>query len=111
MHVHLFYLLVCFLFFFEGRRRHTSCALVTGVQTCALPISGFLLGLATLAADIEGVGRRLGEGLRRGAGEEQRKHGGAQGVANGKGLRHGITLRSLLGVVARRSGRVGKTSR
>src|SRR3546814_1580406 len=39
MHVHLFYLLVCFLFFFEGRRRHTSCALVTGVQTCALPIS------------------------------------------------------------------------
>src|SRR3546814_2509450 len=28
------------LFFFSSRRRHTSCALVTGVQTCALPISG-----------------------------------------------------------------------
>src|SRR3546814_4920412 len=27
-----------FLFFFSSRRRHTSCALVTGVQTCALPI-------------------------------------------------------------------------
>src|SRR3546814_6611930 len=27
-------------FFFSSRRRHTSCALVTGVQTCALPISG-----------------------------------------------------------------------
>src|SRR3546814_8795207 len=27
------------LFFFASRRRHTSCALVTGVQTCALPIS------------------------------------------------------------------------
>src|SRR3546814_916550 len=27
------------LFFFSSRRRHTSCALVTGVQTCALPIS------------------------------------------------------------------------
>src|SRR3546814_7757329 len=27
-------------FFFSGRRRHTSCALVTGVQTCALPIAG-----------------------------------------------------------------------
>src|SRR3546814_13713635 len=27
------------LFFFSIRRRHTSCALVTGVQTCALPIS------------------------------------------------------------------------
>src|SRR3546814_7031539 len=27
------------VFFFSSRRRHTSCALVTGVQTCALPIS------------------------------------------------------------------------
>src|SRR3546814_7760969 len=25
-------------FFFASRRRHTRCALVTGVQTCALPI-------------------------------------------------------------------------
>src|SRR3546814_10641113 len=29
-----------FLFFFSIRRRHTRCALLTGVQTCALPISG-----------------------------------------------------------------------
>src|SRR3546814_7374550 len=29
----------CFFFFFSSRRRHTRCALVTGVQTCALPIS------------------------------------------------------------------------
>src|SRR3546814_9745043 len=28
---------VC-VFFLSSRRRHTSCALVTGVQTCALPI-------------------------------------------------------------------------
>src|SRR3546814_9941659 len=28
----------CVLFFFSSRRRHTRCALVTGVQTCALPI-------------------------------------------------------------------------
>src|SRR3546814_12107038 len=27
------------VFFFSSRRRHTICALVTGVQTCALPIS------------------------------------------------------------------------
>src|SRR3546814_442653 len=27
------------VFFFSSRRRHTRCALVTGVQTCALPIS------------------------------------------------------------------------
>src|SRR3546814_5154382 len=31
--------IVCLLFFFSSRRRHTRCALVTGVQTCALPIS------------------------------------------------------------------------
>src|SRR3546814_4643987 len=30
---------VCFCLFFSSRRRHTRCALVTGVQTCALPIS------------------------------------------------------------------------
>src|SRR3546814_7917415 len=29
------------VFFFSDRRRHTRCALVTGVQTCALPISLF----------------------------------------------------------------------
>src|SRR3546814_8262687 len=28
-----------FIFFFSSRRRHTRCALGTGVQTCALPIS------------------------------------------------------------------------
>src|SRR3546814_3467680 len=28
------------VFFFSSRRRHTICALVTGVQTCALPILG-----------------------------------------------------------------------
>src|SRR3546814_7460481 len=34
---------LCFFvfFFFSSRRRHTRCALVTGVQTCALPISTF----------------------------------------------------------------------
>src|SRR3546814_7508950 len=36
-----------FFFFFSSRRRHTRCALVTGVQTCALPI---LCGHATLAS-------------------------------------------------------------
>src|SRR3546814_1779039 len=41
-------------FFFSSRRRHTRCALVTGVQTCALPIylvstaGAFVLGLAVL---------------------------------------------------------------
>src|SRR3546814_6608339 len=38
-------LLVC-VFFFSSRRRHTRCALVTGVQTCALPISAGYVGEA-----------------------------------------------------------------
>src|SRR3546814_1086355 len=42
----LCYLLCLFFFFFlSSRRRHTRCALVTGVQTCALPIL-YLLGFA-----------------------------------------------------------------
>src|SRR3546814_2921036 len=41
------FVLMVVSFFFSSRRRHTRCALVTGVQTCALPISGwcFLLGI------------------------------------------------------------------
>src|SRR3546814_4894198 len=35
------------VFFFSGRRRHTRCALVTGVQTCALPICIGELGLGS----------------------------------------------------------------
>src|SRR3546814_3300169 len=38
----VFHVWCCFFFcyfFFSSRRRHTRCALVTGVQTCALPIS------------------------------------------------------------------------
>src|SRR3546814_4281290 len=41
------------MFFFSSRRRHTRCALVTGVQTCALPISragGQQAGLDPLTA-------------------------------------------------------------
>src|SRR3546814_710800 len=34
-------LLIFVCFFFSSRRRHTRCALVTGVQTCALPISKY----------------------------------------------------------------------
>src|SRR3546814_6840324 len=35
----MFYWCSLYFFFFSSRRRHTRCALVTGVQTCALPIS------------------------------------------------------------------------
>src|SRR3546814_16824796 len=36
----VFHMLFLYFFFFSSRRRHTRCALVTGVQTCALPIFG-----------------------------------------------------------------------
>src|SRR3546814_2373685 len=49
--LYIYYFFLFFLFFFSGRIRLTSCALVTGVQTCALPIAaaaskaaGFLKG-------------------------------------------------------------------
>src|SRR3546814_4027768 len=59
------------LFFFSSRRRHTRCALVTGVQTCALPISfrdavskagGTLVAIGTYdrsAPALSGAARRL----------------------------------------------------
>src|SRR3546814_3492705 len=46
---------MCFrLFFFSSRRRHTRCALVTGVQTCALPI--YLDALRETAAGAGKIG-------------------------------------------------------
>src|SRR3546814_18782910 len=55
--------MVC-VFFFSSRRRHTRCALVTGVQTCALPIYGrppivCLPGLTRNARDFEALADRL----------------------------------------------------
>src|SRR3546814_3792038 len=41
-------------FFFSSRRRDTRCALVTGVQTCALPISDNEAALEMIG-DIEGI--------------------------------------------------------
>src|SRR3546814_10586149 len=44
-----------FVFFFSSRRRHTRCALVTGVQTCALPISVVVRGgrIDAVGADVK----------------------------------------------------------
>src|SRR3546814_9960015 len=46
-------------FFFSSRRRHTRCALVTGVQTCALPIS-----IGTGGADRRALEARFLQGVR-----------------------------------------------
>src|SRR3546814_21167633 len=55
----MFFVLV---FVFASGRRHTSCALVTGVQTCALPIS-----VARGRAEFGGAARAAGRGDSRGA--------------------------------------------
>src|SRR3546814_6941938 len=43
----------CVDFFFSSRRRHTRCALVTGVHTCALPI--YALGPEIVGAERDGA--------------------------------------------------------
>src|SRR3546814_8993529 len=59
-------------FFFSSRRRHTRCALVTGVQTCALPILFYFgimadvtppVGLASFAAAAISGGDPMRTGL------------------------------------------------
>src|SRR3546814_4339844 len=55
--VWLYVLCILLLFFFSSRRRHTRCALVTGVQTCALPISDRVGGLVPRLVREVGVGR------------------------------------------------------
>src|SRR3546814_14439709 len=51
-----------FFFFFSSRRRHTRCALVTGVQTCALPIFTYIAtgeGWLYLAAVLDLATRKI----------------------------------------------------
>src|SRR3546814_6047908 len=51
------YVFVFFFFFFSSRRRHTRCALVTGVQTCALPIYRALISSEDVqGTEVYGVG-------------------------------------------------------
>src|SRR3546814_2282712 len=61
--------LLDFCFFFSSRRRHTRCALVTGVQTCALPIlasgeAGGDPGPLTALGVYLGVKAAIAEGLK-----------------------------------------------
>src|SRR3546814_3520757 len=54
-------MLCCFFFFFSSRSRHTSCALVTGVQTWARPIS--IIGPSVVVQDrVDAGARAVAEG-------------------------------------------------
>src|SRR3546814_5889837 len=57
------YFCVLLLFFFSSRRRHTRCALVTGVQTCALPISAQSRDVADRARHLLSAWRATDSGV------------------------------------------------
>src|SRR3546814_15055221 len=61
------------VFFFSSRRRHTRCALVTGVQTCALPISA-AVARTEVASPMDRCGNAIGSGF--GAGDGPCRRGG-----------------------------------
>src|SRR3546814_9051790 len=67
-----------FVFFFSSRRRHTSCALVTGVQTCALPI--FLERRETLGHPAHRLPVQLGIDRHRPAGDVRTTHVQPEGI-------------------------------
>src|SRR3546814_5855082 len=75
-------------FFFASRRRHTRCALVTGVQTCALPIS--LRAGAQTPPSRDEADRPLHAGI-----ERPQAKGGGQGQ-NGCADRAGEKYRPVL---------------
>src|SRR3546814_5674498 len=65
--------ILCLFFFFSSRRRHTRCALVTGVQTCALPIwlGKLSVNPERLAADLDASWEVLAEAVQ----TVMRRHG------------------------------------
>src|SRR3546814_10993002 len=95
------------MFFFSMRRRHTMCSLVTGVQTCALPILLLSLrgqrGVAVTVDEVEGLpvdrrlrlavthqdelggpGRGLESGLTVAAGRSEERRVGEESVSTGR---------------------------
>src|SRR3546814_4635351 len=73
-------------FFFSSRRRHTRCALVTGVQTCALPIC---LSASALTAIAECPAR----------GFLEREAGGSMAATSAQGF--GLVVHAIAERVAR----------
>src|SRR3546814_7412076 len=81
---------VC-VFFFSSRRRHTRCARVTGVQTCALPIYNTAAGVqvrGVRGADLMHE-KALANGLRAGT---------LKGFDDSEGVAVGYRLASRLGL-------------
>src|SRR3546814_5135347 len=79
---------VFLLFFFSSRRRHTRCALVTGVQTCALPIYQKMS-----LEDCRAIHERTADWLVKDFGAfEQKKEKGVEIVKTAKGSEYSYYL-------------------
>src|SRR3546814_6550643 len=81
-------IVVVVCFFFSSRRRHTRCALVTGVQTCALPIC-HPYGAAPVGVARASAARQAGAGAERGerrAGHRARARAAGRAAARWRGI-------------------------
>src|SRR3546814_10089398 len=92
----MFIFYVCF--FFSSRRRHTRCALVTGVQTCALPIWGEKVIAFIEKYCVVPEGKLVGKPLKL---EDFQKRFIREVYDNPKGTRRGILS------IARKNGKSG----
>src|SRR3546814_3905157 len=90
---------------FASRRRHTRCALVTGVQTCALPISRLAVG-ARHAGD-HGVEDAVAGGG--GVGLADAAQGGRVDRQAGRGDAHAFQALELVEVASRVRERGGRS--
>src|SRR3546814_4250866 len=85
------------IFFFSSRRRHTRCALVTGVQTCALPISDAIAAHQQPSGGDAAGGDEFGHDrlLRPGEAETGTLHAGEKLLVRPAGQRHALVEGAL----------------
>src|SRR3546814_8156948 len=100
LYVCVFLFCVLVVFFFSSRRRHTRCALVTGVQTCALPIFPAAGAQQPLERHLPfglpfGTGRRIAAVLRHPATIDQ-DHAPVGQHHGGRSEEHTSELQSLM---------------
>src|SRR3546814_19728110 len=99
------------MFFFSSRSRHTRCALVTGVQTCALPIYGAVRRpVRSCAAGAASVCARTGRDRRRMPGTEaggcdvrSQRGGGGRPLGDRKSVVEGKSVSVRVDLGGRRS--------
>src|SRR3546814_5697597 len=106
----LYFVCSCCVFFFSSRRRHTRCALVTGVQTCALPICTEALP-ETLQEALGRIAHGRGPGILDAGLEHQVQRRLERAVvADPKCCRHQLGALAQDGIMRSEERRVGKES-